>query len=174
MPCTPLRTDAVPSFKGIKGIDRDVFVSTIPKITKASQSKIEEVCPIYLRYRRSANVNSSLDEVKKYLQTEFKKGDDEIVMAQIAGAAVGFLHYGIERSTLRPAERIRIKAMYVDEDHRGKGLAKQLLKKLQEEAGEREIVVKARRTNNISPNLYLNNGFEEDEKYYHLVYRETH
>ncbi len=150
---------------------KDVFVSTIPKVTKLTKNKIAEICPIYLRYRESADVKSSIAEVQKYLQTEFKKGDDSIIVARVADKPVGFLHYGVERSTLRDAERIRLKAMFVDEDYRGKGVSKQLLQMVQEETGEREIVVKARRSNDVSPFLYLNNGFKEDEEYFHLVYR---
>ncbi len=153
------------------GSSKDVFVSTVPKVTKLTKNKISEICPIYLRYRESADVKSSIAEVQKYLQTEFKKGDDSIIVACVADKPVGFLHYGVERSTLRPAERIRLKAMFVDEDYRGKGVSKQLLQSVQQEAGEREIVVKARRTNEVSPFLYLNNGFKEDEEYFHLVYR---
>lgn len=159
---------SLPVFQGAK---KDVFVSTIPKITKLSKNKINEICPIYLRYRESANVKSSVEEVKKYLQTEFKKGDDSIVVAQLDGSPVGFLHYATERSTLRPAERICLKALFVDEEYRGKGISKQLLHSVQEEAGEKEIIVKARRSNEISPRLYLNSGFVEDKEYYHLVYK---
>lgn len=157
-----------PAFQGSKS---DVFVSTIPKISKITKNKLNEIAPIYLRYRESANVTSSISEVKRYLQTEFKKGDDSIVYAKQGDKVIGFLHYGIERSTLRTGERIRLKAMFVDEEFRGKGVSKQLLGFVQEEAGDKEIVVKARRSNDVSPNLYLNNGFIEDEEYIHLVYK---
>lgn len=162
------KTNFFPSFQGV---NKDVFVSTIPKIAKVTKNKLNEIAPIYLRYRESANVTSSVSEVKRYLQIELKKGDDSIVCAKQGKNVIGFLHYGVERSTLRPAERIRIKAMFVDEEFRGKGVARQLLNFVQEEAGDREIVVKARRSNEVSPNLYLNNGFNEDEKYVHLVYK---
>lgn len=157
-----------PAFQGTK---KDVFVSTIPKLTKVTKNKLGEVAPIYLRYRESANVTSSIPEVKRYLQTEFKKGDDSIVCAKQGEKVIGFLHYGIERSTLRPAERIRLKAMFVEDEFRGKGISKQLLQFVQEEAGDKEIIVKARCTNEVSPYLYLNNGFTEDEEYIHLVYK---
>lgn len=172
---TQIRTNSnkAPKFPVFSGKGGDIFVSTIPKITKLSKDKIPEICPIYLRYRESANVKSSIAEVKKYLQTEFKKGDDSIVVAHIEGKPVGFLHYEVERSTLRDAERIRLKSMFVDEDYRGKGISKQLLQSVQQEAGSREVVVKARRTNKISSSLYLNNGFREDDEYYHLVYRKN-
>lgn len=61
--------------------------------------------------------------------------------------------------------------MFVDEEYRGKGISKQMLQQVQEEANGREIVVKVRRSNSVSPNLYLNNGFVEDDEYYHLVYK---
>lgn len=159
------------TFPVFQASKKDVFVSTIPKVSKITKNKIGEIVPIYLRYRESANVTSSVSEVKKYLQKEFKKGDDSIVYAKQGEKVVGFLHYGVERSTLRPAERIRLKAMFVDEEFRGKGVSKQLLQFVQEEAGEKEIIVKARRSNEVSPYLYLNNGFHEDEEYFHLVYK---
>ena len=161
-----------PSFQGVrKSVQKDIFVSTIPKISKVTKSKLSEIAPIYLRYRESANVTSSISEVKRYLQTEFKKGDDNIICARQGEKVIGFLHYGVERSTLRSGERIRLKAMFVDEGSRDKGVAKQLLEFVQGEAGDKEIIVKARRSNEVSPYLYLNNGFSEDEEYIHLVYK---
>lgn len=154
-----------------KSIPSDSFVSTIPKVSTLAEKNLAEIFPIYLRYRESANVVSSIKEVKEYLETEFKKGDDSIVVAKVLEKPVGFLHYCVERSTLRPAERIKLKAMFVDDEFRGKGISKQLLKLVQEEANEREIVVKARRSNEVSPGLYLNNGFKEDDEYFHLVYK---
>lgn len=153
------------------GAGKDVFVSTIPKINKLTKNKVDEICPAYLKYRESAGVKSSVAEVKKYLQIELKKGDDGIIVAKLKDKPVAFLHYGVERSTLRPAERIRLKALFVEEEYRGKGISKQLIQRLQEEAGEREVVVKARRSNEVSPHVYLNSGFVEDEEYYHLVYK---
>ena len=61
--------------------------------------------------------------------------------------------------------------MFVDEEFRGKVVSKNLLGFVQEEAGDKEIVVKVRRSNDVSPNLYLNNGFIEDEEFIHLVYK---
>ena len=46
-----------------------------------------------------------------------------------------------------------------------------MLEFVQGEAGDKEIIVKARRSKWSSPYLYLNNGFSEDEEYIHLVYK---
>jgi len=141
------------------------------QILNITKKQIKDICPIYVRYRQSANVKSCVSEVKAYLNTEFSKNTDYILAAQINNQIVGFLHYCTETSTLRPASRIVLKAMFVDTEYRRCGIAKTLISQLQQHTKINEIRVKARRTNHASPNLYLQNGFTEDIEYTHLVYR---
>lgn len=156
-----------------KGIDKDVFISTIPNIVKLTKKDFNAIYPLYLKYRESANIKSSLKEVKQFLLAEAKRTDDEFYVAKIGNRLAGFLHFGKEFSTLNAAERIRIKAMYVDEEYRGKGVAKKLINKLKEENIDKDIIVKARRTNEHSPFLYRNSGFNEDSSYIHFIYPAT-
>lgn len=153
------------------GENRDTFVKSTPDISKISNKNLKEIYPIYLRYRNSANVTSSIKEVKNYLDLECRKNGDNIIVARYNNEPVGFLHYGKELSTLRVGERLRLKAMYVDKEFRRQGIAKKLVEELKKEAKDRELVVKARLSNHASPNLYLDSGFKVDDEYVHLVYQ---
>lgn len=153
------------------GLNRDVFQSTIPKITKLSGKDFDQIYPIYLRYRESANITSSIAEVKKYLLEENKHAGDEIFTASLSGKPIGFLHFGKEHSTLSGNVRYKIRALFVDEEYRGKGIAKSLVKAIQDFAGDKEVVVKARKTNKVSPFLYPKIGFQEDPDFIHFVYK---
>lgn len=155
------------------GLQQDVFESTIPVVTKLSKKEFKQIYPLYLKYRESANVKSSISEVKKFLTAESKRTDDEIFIAKVAGQPAAFLHFGKEYSTLSGNIRYRLKALFVDEAYRGKGVAKALLNSMQDFAGDKEIVVKARRTNEHSPFLYPRIGFHEDENYIHFVYKKN-
>jgi len=137
-----------------------------------SRKIIKDICPLYMQYRQSAGLHPTMQEIIKYLNTERSKGDDHFIVANASHRPVGFLHYTIERSTLRPAHRIRIKAVFVTEEYQGQGIAKQLLKELQQCAAPCEIVVKARRSNKKSCNLYTGAGFAEDTEYMHMTYQE--
>jgi len=139
--------------------------------TIITKKEIKTITPLYMQYRQSANLYPTVQEIKKYLNTERTRGDDYFIIAHESNRPVGFLHYTIERSTLRPAQRIRIKAVFVSKKYREQGIAKQLLKELKKCAGAREIVVKARRSNNKSCNMYNSDGFTEDMEYIHLTYR---
>lgn len=152
-----------------KSTTSDVFVSTIPKITKLNRKNLSEIYPLYLKYRESANVKSSIQEVRNFLKAEMRRTNDRIYAARVNNIPVGFLHAGEEYSTLTGNIRYRIKAMFVDEIARGKGVAKKLIKALKEDSVDTEIIVKARRSNEHSPFLYPKCGFEEDSKFIHFV-----
>jgi len=154
-----------------RGLQKDVFESTRPVITKLSRKNFKQVYELYLKYRESANVQSAISEVKKYLLEESKRTEDEIFIANVDGKPAGFLHFGKEFSTLSGNIRYRMKALFVDDKFREKGIAKELIKSLQNFAGDKEIVVKARRSNEHSPFLYPKTGFHEDENYIHFVYK---
>lgn len=167
----PERRVSHPFQPAFRGFDKDVFQSTIPTITKLSRKEFKQIYPIYLRYRESANATSTIAEVKKYLLEENKRTEDEIFTAAVAGKPVGFLHFGKEFSTLSGNIRYRMKALFVDEEYRGKGIAKRLVEAMQEFAADKEVVVKAKKSNEVSPFLYPKTGFQEDPDFIHFVYR---
>lgn len=140
------------------------------EIIVISKRKIKQICQIYIRYRQSANVESTVNDVKKYLKSEFAGDKDYIIAATNGSHIIGFLHYEKEYSTLRPAYRLVLKAMFVDVEYRKRGIAKKLIQHVQNTAGNCEIRVKARMSNPASPQLYKTNGFCEDTEYVHLVY----
>lgn len=152
-----------------RGLTQDTFVQTTPKIVQLTKKNLKEIFPIYLKYRESANIKSSIKEVEKYLKAEVKRTEDKFYTAQVNNKIIGFLHCGKEFSTLTSNERLRIKAMFVDDEYRGKGIAKKLISALRENSPNLEIIVKARRSNEHSPYLYRNCGFEEDKNYFHFV-----
>lgn len=154
-----------------QGLNKDVFESTTPVVTKLTRANFKEIYSLYLKYRESANVKSSIQEVKKFLNDENRRTEDEIFAAKIGEKPVGFLHFGKEYSTLSGNIRYRMKALFVDEDYQGKGIAKKLVKAMQDFAGDKEVIVKARRSNEHSPYLYPRTGFHEDDKFIHFVYK---
>ena len=155
------------------GLKQDCFESTIPVVSRVSPKELKQIYPLYVKYRASAGVNSSIKEVSKYLSAETKRGEDAIFAAKIADKPVAFLQLGKEYSTLRNDFRYRIKALFVDDEYRGKGVAKALVNHIKNYADDKEIIVKARRTNEHSPFLYQNTEFKEDEKYIHFVYKKN-
>lgn len=145
--------------------------SAAPIIRKLSRDNFDEIYPLYVKYRESAGVKSSIEEVKEYLLAESQRNEDEIFITQKNGEPAGFLHFGKEYSTLRPDFRYRIKALFVDTAYRGLGLAKSLLETMKQFAGSKEIVVKARKSNQNSPRVYRNSEFQEDSEYIHFIYK---
>ena len=138
-------------------------------ITKISDGNFQTIYELYIKYRNSAGIQSSLSEISKYLASELKKYGDEFFVKQINGTAVGFMQFITEQSTLS-GTRYRIKAMYIDDKYQGNGFAKQLIQALKNHTEKSDIIVKTKRTNKISPSLYLSNGFIEDDEFIHFVY----
>lgn len=145
--------------------------SITPVVEQLSRDNFNEVYPLYVKYRASAGVKSSIEEVKEYLLAESQRNEDEIFITKKDNKPVGFLHFGKEYSTLRPDFRYRIKALFVDTASRGFGFAKELIDAMKNFAGSKEIVVKARKTNQNSPLVYRNSEFQEDSEYTHFVYK---
>lgn len=152
-------------------LNKDVFESTTPVITKLTKSNFKEIYELYLKYREGANFKSSIQDVKKFLNDEHKRTDDEIFMAKINNKPIGFLHFGKQFSTLSGNMRYRIKSMFVEQEYRGKGIAKKLVKTMQDFAGDKEVIVKTMRSNEHSPFLYRNTGFKEDDYFVHFAYK---
>ena len=75
----PERRINKPSQLTFKSLDRDIFQSTIPTITKLSKKEFKQIYPLYLKYRESANVTSTIAEVRKFLSEENKRTGDEIL-----------------------------------------------------------------------------------------------
>lgn len=150
-----------------------VFKSKSANIERLSKENFREVYPLYQKYRQSAGVTASIKEIGDYLTAESRRCEDEIFISKKDNQAIGFLQCGKEFSTLRPDFRYRIKAMFVDTAFRGKGIAKKLIQAMQDFAGEKEIVVKAKRSNKNSPEVYRNTNFHEDSEYFHFVYKKT-
>jgi len=164
----PRRRTVSPSFCGLKP---DMIESASLSVRRLSRENFNEVYDIYLKYRESANVKSTVDAVKKYLLEENRRTDDEFFLAQNGETPAGFVQFGKEFSTLSGNIRYRIKALFVDENFRKSGVARQLIKALQNFVGDKELVVKARRNNKISPVLYQKTDFHEDDEFFHFVFQ---
>ena len=156
-----------------RGLTKDVFEKSTPVITKLSKKDFKEIYGLYVKYRESANVKSTVDEVKKFLTLKNTRTGDEFFTEKVQDKNIGFLHFGKEYSTLSGDYRYRIKAMYIEEEYRGKGIAKKLITAMKNFANDKEIIVKARRTNEHSPYLYSKSNFNEDGEYIHYVYRKS-
>lgn len=150
-----------------------VFRSKSSGIERLTKENFREVYPLYQKYRQSAGVKSSIKEIGDYLTAESRRCEDEIFISKKDNKPIGFLQCGKEYSTLRPDFRYRIKAMFVDAAFRGKGIAKKLIQAMQDFAGEKEVVVKAKRANKNSPEVYRSTDFHEDSEYFHFVYKKS-
>lgn len=150
-------------------VDKKLSGGISAKIIHLAPKDFKNIYDLYVKYRESANVKSSINDVKNFLAEQAQRTDDRIYAVKIGDKYVGILHYGKEFSTLSNSYRIKIKAMFVEAGYRGNGLAKKMVGQLKQDFSNKEIVVKARRSNEHSPFLYRTCGFEEDKEYCHFV-----
>ncbi len=138
------------------------------RIIQASLEHLDQLTPMFIRYREFYNAMPQQDESKDFLTQRLNKQEAIILLAIENDAPLGFclVYPSFSSVLLRPIWIIN--DMYVTEESRRKQVAKKLLKDIEQRARAHDVVrlrVSIHASNEIAQRLYEASDFLEDQHF---------
>ncbi len=133
---------------------------------------IENVLPLYEKYQKGMNQKVDREKLSQFIKDELE-GQSQIFSIKQDGENVGFIHFSLTRSTIDMCPFFTIQSVFVDENQRGKGLAKKLVNKVKDYSvfkNYKGIFVKTLAKNESSMNMYRNLDFKDESTKYGVFF----
>ena len=137
-----------------------------------SQTNIDKILPLYEGYQKGMNQNVDLEKLENFISQELKNGSQMFIIKENDKPA-GFVHFSTTHSTIDMCPFFTIQAVFTDKEHRGKGLAKNLVNKVKEYSIEKNykgVFVKTHAKNNASMGMYKNLDFKDESTKYGVFF----
>jgi GNAT superfamily N-acetyltransferase len=143
-------------------------------IRVAGPQDVDVVAPLFDAYRQFYRQSADLERAAGFLMARIRAGESVVLMAEQAGAAVGFTQLYPSFSSVRTGRTFVLNDLFVASDARGGGVAKALLAAAAELAAERGAIGLNLSTgveNRAAQRLYERCGWTRDEGFltYELV-----
>ena len=142
------------------------------KIRKANSSDLDALSRLFDGYRVFYRKPSDLKGASEFLKSRLSQGDSEIfVCEEPDGNLIGFTQLYPLFSSTRMKKLWLLNDLFVDQEHRGKGVSIGLIeraKQLVRESGACGMFLETEKTNDIGNNLYPKTDFvlNEGSNYY--------
>lgn len=125
---------------------------------------------IYSRFMNDLNLKNASDVYVEWAKNSFNKDNKYFCTYKIENKVIGYLLFSIKDTSLT------IELIAVDNNHKGKGIGKKLINKVEEFAYSNNITnmkVGTQLNNIYAQNFYINNGFRHisNNSIYHLWLR---
>ena len=138
------------------------------RIIQASLEHLDQLTPMFIRYREFYGAMPQQADSKKFLSERLEKQEAIILLALENDTALGFclVYPSFSSVLLRPIWIIN--DMYVVEESRRKQVANQLLQQVAKQAREHNVVrlrVSIQANNAIARRLYEASDFVEDQHF---------
>lgn len=140
------------------------------RISKASLSDLQQITPLFDAYRVFYKQESNLDGATEFLKQRLERKESTIFFAHEDGQAMGFTQIYPLFSSVSMQRVHLLNDLYVDSNHRGKGIATLLLNMAKQFAidnGSKGLSLETHHTNPAQA-LYERLDWEKDED--HLYY----
>ncbi|QKQ75904.1 GNAT family N-acetyltransferase [Nostoc sp. TCL240-02] len=144
------------------------------EIFLANINHLESVSVLFDRYRIFYNQTSNLKAAKEFLKERFNNNDSLVFAANENGKLVGFTQLYPSFSSVSMKRVWILNDLYVEESHRGRGIAKLLMSVAEEyakESGAIRITLSTQTSNITAQKLYETRGYVKNEEFYHYTLR---
>ena len=140
-------------------------------VRNAAINDIEKLAILFDAYRVFYEKDSDLQEAKKFLLQRITNNESRIIIAIDKEDMVGFVQLYPIFSSTRMKKLWLLNDLFVDENHRGKGISKQLIKQCKDlcnDTGACGLILETAKTNTTGNNLYVKTDFilDENHNYY--------
>ena len=142
------------------------------QIRQATLDDLDLVAPLFDAYRQFYQQSPDLPLARAFLQARLGAGESLVYLAEDQEAALGFVQlYPLFSSTApRPGRIWLLNDLYVVPAARGRGVARRLMDRARQLAGETgagAIELATARSNATAQALYESLGYRRDEQFLH-------
>ena len=140
-------------------------------VRNAAIIDVEKLAVLFDDYRVFYEKDSDLNEAKKFLLERITNNESRIIIAIDKEDLVGFVQLYPIFSSTRMKKLWLLNDLFVDENHRGKGISKQLIKQCKDlcnDTGACGLILETAKTHTTGNNLYVKTDFilDENHNYY--------
>jgi|TARA_R110000737_G_scaffold347538_3_gene379268 GNAT superfamily N-acetyltransferase len=141
-------------------------------IKNATLDDLELIAPLFDAYRVFYRKESDLEAARSFIKERISNGESIIYLALFSEEAVGFTQLYPIFSSTRLKRVWLLNDLYVDKNHRGKGISKLLLEKSKQltiDTNAAAVILETEKSNIIGNQLYPSVGFtiEDDVNHYY-------
>lgn len=141
-------------------------------IKRATLDDLESIAPLFDAYRVFYRKESDLEAASTFIKERITESESIIYLAFSGNEAVGFTQLYPIFSSTRLKRVWLLNDLYVDKNHRGKGISKMLLersKRLTIDTDAAAVILETEKSNTIGNQLYPFAGFtlEDDVNHYY-------
>lgn len=134
------------------------------EIIEAGIAQLEEVANLFNQYRVWYHQQSDLDGARNFLKERMSNGESKIFLALIDGKPAGFVHLYPIFTSVGMRRAWLLNDLFVNEHHRGSGIATMLLEKAKELGRGNEsrwLMLQTDNGNLQAQQLYRKNGWTQ-------------
>ncbi len=141
-------------------------------IKTATIDDLDSIAPLFDAYRVFYRKESDLEGASTFLEERISNKESIIYIAFSGNEAVGFTQLYPIFSSTRMKRVWLLNDLYIDANHRGKGISKMLLersKQLAIDTNAAAVILETEKSNDIGNQLYPSTGFtlEDDVNHYY-------
>jgi len=143
-------------------------------VTQATESELDDVVPLFDRYRQFYKQPQDLLGCRAFLAARFRENDSVILVARMSGKAIGFTQLYPSYSSVAMCRIWILNDLYVAPDARRYGAGKALLDHAEQMAratGAVRLVLTTAKDNSTAQELYEQCGWEKEEVF--MQYQRT-
>ena len=136
------------------------------KIRDAKTTDIIELTKLFNSYRMFYGKKSDLKAAEEFLICRIEKKDSKIFVCEINDIIVGFVQLYPLFSSTRVSKYWLLNDLFIDEQQRGKGYSKLLIKEAKKLVLQSEacgMMLETEKSNKIGNKLYTSTGFKKNE-----------
>jgi ribosomal protein S18 acetylase RimI-like enzyme len=134
----------------------------------ATTADIDSLAPLFDAYRTFYEQTPDSAGARAYLQARIEAADATVLLAEHAGAVVGFALIYPGWSSLRMAPVLQLSDLFVDPSARARGAGRMLMEACEAvgiERGVARLQLETQRTNTVAQALYTELGWEIEEDF---------
>lgn len=142
------------------------------EIRKAQLKDLKSVVELFDQYRVFYEKESDKSQAELFISERLKRNDAEIFVAEVeSGRLIGFVQLYPIFSSTRMQRLWLLNDLFIDMEHRGKGVSKQLIEAAKELSIQTQacgLILETAKSNMIGNILYTKVGFslDRDHNYY--------